>query len=198
MESDLTYEEKLERANDAEEMLNGRMAMLSETGRFTVNFLYKKIELKLEQIYSLKFEIEHYQRQITELEKKLTFKIQIWFFGVLLVWLLHTLGIKVGVEVGSHIVFLALLFTVPIIVHFFKIVSEVSNLKSSYHQSVKNQKSIISLLYVEFDSNNVRDLISLVVNRITKEDSTALIELYDRELIANIKHSLAENVWLSS
>jgi hypothetical protein len=198
MESDLTYEEKLERANDAEEMLNGRMAMLSETGRFTVNFLYKKIELKLEQIYSLKFEIEHYQRQITELEKKLTFKIQIWFFGVLLVWLLHTLGIKVGVEVGSHIVFLALLFTVPIIVHFFKIVSEVSNLKSSYRQSVKNQKSIISLLYVEFDSNNVRDLISLVVNRITKEDSTALIELYDRELIANIKHSLAENVWLSS
>ena len=117
MESDLTYEEKLERANDAEEMLNGRMAMLSETGRFTVNFLYKKIELKLEQIYSLKFEIEHYQRQITELEKKLTFKIQIWFFGVLLVWLLHTLGIKVGVEVGSHIVFLALLFTVPIIVY---------------------------------------------------------------------------------
>ena len=198
MESDLTYEEKLERANDAEEMLNGRMAMLSETGRFTVNFLYKKIELKLEQIYSLKFEIEHYQRQITELEKKLTFKIQIWFFGVLLVWLLHTLGIKVGVEVGSHIVFLALLFTVPIIVHFFKIVSEVSNLKSSLHQSVKNQKSIISLLYVEFDSNNVKDLIRQVVNRITKEDSTALIELYDRELIANIKHRLAENVWFVS
>jgi hypothetical protein len=198
MESDLTYEEKLERANDAEEMLNGRMAMLSETGRFTVNYLYKKIELKLEQIYSLKFEIEHYQRQITELEKKLKFKIQLWFFGVLLFWLFHSLGIKLGVEVSSHVVFLALLFTVPIIVHFFKIVSEVSNLKSSFHQSVKNQKSIISLLYVEFDSNNVRDLISLVVNRITKEDSTALIELYDRELIANIKHSLAENVWLSS
>ena len=126
------------------------------------------------------------------------FKIQIWFFGVLLVWLFYTLGIKVEVELGSHIVFVVLLFTVPIIVHFFKIVSEASNLKSSLHLSVKNQKSIISLLYVEFESNNVKDLIRQVVNRITKEDSTALMELYDRELIANIKHSLAENVWLSS
>lgn len=196
MESDLTYEEKLEGANDAEEMLNARMAMLSETGRFTVNYLYKRIELKLEQIYSLKFEIEQYQRQITALEKKLKFQIQIWLLGVLLVWLFHTLGIKVEVELGWHVVFIALLLTVPTIVHFFKIVSEISNLKSSLHQSVKNQKSIISLLGVEFDSNNVKDLILQVVNRITKEDSTALIELYDRELIAIIKHRLAENVWL--
>ena len=46
MESDLTYEEKFKRANDAEEMLSGRMAMLSDTGKFIVNFMFKQLEVK--------------------------------------------------------------------------------------------------------------------------------------------------------
>lgn len=201
MESNLTYEEKLERANDAEEMLNERMATLSETGKFIVNFMFKQLEVKLEQIHSQQFYITRYQRQLRELEIKLSKHVQAYFLTVFFIWLLLQL-LKVESNLNNHFFVICLVLALPVIIHFLKLIGEISFTKNAIKQTLDLNESMISLLFVEFDEFNISDLIKKNIKDITENDGLPLNKYLEehmgRELIANIKHRIAGNTWLQS
>lgn len=201
MESNLTYEEKLERANDAEEMLNERMATLSETGKFIVNFMFKQLEVKLEQIHSQQFYIKKYQRQLRELEIKLSKHVQTYFLAVFFIWLLLLL-LKVDSNLNTHIFAICIVIALPVTIHFLKLIGEISHTKNAIKQTLDLNESMISLLYVEFDEFKIGDLIKKNIKDITENDGLPLNKYLEehmgRELIANIKHRIAGNTWLQS
>lgn len=201
MESDFTYEEKLKRANDAEEMLNGRMKELSEMEKFVVNFMFKKLELKLEQIHSQQIYIKKYQQQLHELELKLSKHVQAYFLAVFFLWLLLQL-FRVDSNLDTHIFTIGIALALPTIIHFLKIIGEISFTKNEIKQALDSKETMISLLNVEFDEFNISDLIKTNIKDITENDGLPLNRYLEehmgRELIANIKHKIAGNTWLQS
>jgi hypothetical protein len=201
MESDLTFDEKLERANDAEEMLNGRMSMLSETGKFIVNFMFKQLEVKLEQIHSQQFYITKYQRQLRELEIKLSKHVQAYFLAVFFIWLLLQL-LKVDSNLNTHIFTIGIVLALPVTIHFLKMIGEISHTKNTIKQALDSKESMTSLLYVEFNEFNIGDLIKNNIKDISENEGLPLNKYWEehmgRELIANIKYRIAGNTWLQS
>lgn len=201
MESDLTYEEKLESANDAEEMLNARMAMLSETGKFFVNFMFKQLEVKLEEIHSKHFYITKYQRQLRELEIKLSKHVQAYFLIVILIWLSHQL-LNVDDNLNSYFFAIGFALALPVTIHFSKLIGEISLTKNTINQAIDSKESMTNILYVEFKEFNIDDLIKKNIKDITENQGLPLKKCWEehmgRELIATIKHRIAGNTWLQS
>jgi hypothetical protein len=201
MESDLTWDEKSKRAQNAEEMLNGRMAMLSETGQFAVKFMFKQLEVKLEQIYLHQFYLKKYQRQLSELELKLSKHVQAYCIAVFFLWLLHQL-LKVDSALNIHIFAAGVALALPVTIHFLKLIGEISHAKNGIKQTLDSKESITTLIDVEFGEFNIDSLIKDNIEDMTKNEGIPLNKYWEehmgRELIANIKHRIAEQVWLQS
>jgi hypothetical protein len=199
MKSNLTWNEKFEHANNAEELLNDRMTMLSETGKFVVIYIFKKLEIKLEEIYSLQFDIKKYQQQLHEIELKLRKHVYAYCTAVFFLWLLHQL-FKVDNEFNIHIIALGVLLALPIVIHFLKIIIEISNIKNTIKKATEKQETMTILIDVEFGEFNINDFIKDNIEEITKNDGIPLKKCIEehmgKEMIANIKHRIAEAIWL--